>query len=196
MPGREESASASRETRLSSDAEEGILRGVSTVVLGLPPRVPDFGRAPSFRLFDQSGVEWGVPTSGRATLLTFIRGHWCPYCRRYLGKLQANVDRLSDGGRVQLLVVSPEPTETSAALARDLGLTIPILADIDGTVITRFGVRNRFMGFGTMMPHPSVFLIDEAGRLRFRSIDRNYKRRTTVRTLLQAIAKLKQASPV
>lgn len=168
-----------------------ILFDMSTVVVELPARVPDLGRAPAFRLFDSAGVEWAVPVDGRATLLAFIRGHWCPYCRRYLAKLQANVERLSDAGRVQLLAISPEPVETSAALARDLNLTIPILADTDGTVIARYGVRNRFMGFGTMMPHPSVFLIDAEGRLRFRSVDRNYKRRTTIRTLSSAIDRLR-----
>ncbi len=164
---------------------------MSTVVLELPARVPDLGRAPAFRLFDSAGAEWAVPTAGRATLLAFIRGHWCPYCRRYLGKLQANAERLSDRGTVQIVAVSPEPAETSAALARELQLTMPILADVDGTVITRYGVRNRFMGFGTMMPHPSVFLIDADGRIRFQSIDRNYKRRTTVRTLVGAIERLR-----
>jgi peroxiredoxin len=151
------------------------------------PPLPDLGPAPALELPDEVGAVQQVPPAGVAMLLVFIRGHWCPYCRRYLGKLQDNIEKLTDAGRVKLIAISPEPAETSASLVRDLSLTIPILADVDGTAISRYGVRNRFMGFGTTMPHPSVFLIDQHGRIRFRSIDRNYKRRTTIRTLLHAI---------
>lgn len=122
----------------------------------------------------------------RLTLLVFVRGHWCPYCRRYLKKLQANVPRLGERN-VRLLAISPEPLNTSRALADELNLTFPILSDPDGAVIDQFGTRNGPARSTVVLTHPAVFLIDRAGSIRFRRIDRNFKRRTTMHTLFTAI---------
>jgi hypothetical protein len=36
--------------------------------------------------------------------------------------------------------------------------------------------------------HPAVFLLDREARIRFQSIDRNHRRRTTMHTIFQAVA--------
>lgn len=126
-------------------------------------------------------------------LLGFFRGHWCPYCRRYLGKLQMHADRLREQN-VRILAISPEPPGTSATLARELSLGFPILADTDGRVIDAYGVRNRFASSRSLLPHPAVFLIDNQRRVRFREVNRNYKVRTSVRTIFRAIADVSAAS--
>jgi peroxiredoxin len=141
--------------------------------------------APQFVLAATDGRLEGIPRSA-LTLLVFFRGHWCPYCVRYLRKLQSRLDDLRSRG-VELLAISPEPLETSSAMAAELGLTFPVASDADGTVIHAYGIRNRFMGFGTLLPHPSVFLIDRQGVIRFRAVDRNYKKRTTIRTILSEV---------
>jgi len=38
-----------------------------------------------------------------------------------------------------------------------------------------------------LMPHPAVYILGKAGIVQFRSIDRNYKKRTSVRTILNAL---------
>jgi peroxiredoxin len=141
--------------------------------------------APPFVLSATDGRLLGVPQPS-PLLLVFFRGHWCPYCVRYLRKLQSRLDEIRARG-VEVLAVSPEPIETSSAMAADLGLSFPIASDADGTVIHAYGIRNRFMGFGTLLPHPSVFLIDRDGFICFRAVDRNYKKRTTLRTILGEI---------
>ena len=152
---------------------------------GIGSPAPDFDlpdhRGEVVRLYDRLGAG--------GLVLVFFRGHWCPYCRRYLAKLQTNLPRLRAAG-ADLLAVSPEPPATSAAFVAELGLGFPILSDADGQVIDRFGTRNGYMGGGSVLPHPSVFVIDAGGAVRFRSIDRNYKKRTTVRTILAALAEL------
>jgi hypothetical protein len=40
------------------------------------------------------------------------------------------------------------------------------------------------------LPHPAVFILDTDAIVRFRSIDRNYKKRTTLRTILGALDSL------
>ena len=128
-------------------------------------------------------------------LLVFYRGHWCPYCRRYLGKLQANAARFAEQG-VGLAAISPEPTATARRLADELAITFPLLSDPGGVVIDQFGVRSGFRIAATaprsspVLPHPAVFLIDPALAVRRCSIDRNFKRRTTMHTLFTWVAEL------
>ncbi|MCS7033554.1 MAG: peroxiredoxin family protein [Phycisphaerae bacterium] len=144
-----------------------------------------------FELIDHTGRRFRLSEELRLAplLLVFVRGHWCPYCRRYLSKLQENHQRIRQAG-ARLAAISPEPPPTSAELARQLGLSFPILCDVNGVVINLFGVRNKFTAARTLMPHPAVFLIDQARMVRFGSIDRNFRKRTTIRTILQAIESL------
>lgn len=141
-----------------------------------------------FELPDQSGLTCRLSDQlhPHGAVLIFYRGHWCPYCRRYLSKIQANLGRFREFG-VGLVAISPEPVSTAAALARELQLTFPLLSDSDGRVIDRFGVRNGFLGGSSGLPHPAVWIIDSEGGVVFRSIDRNYKKRTTVPTILSAL---------
>ena len=145
--------------------------------------------APDFELFDQSAKRFRLSENLciGGVVVVFYRGHWCPYCRRYLCKLQANLARLTAGG-AKVVAISPEPPPTSLFLANELGLQFPLLSDGDGRVIESYGTRNGFLGTGSVLPHASVFVINQDRSIRFRSIDRNYKKRTTVRTILGVLA--------
>lgn len=146
-------------------------------------------RAALFSLPDQHGNPFSLKdsVSTGCTLLVFVRGHWCPYCRRYLSKIQHQFSRLTALGAA-IVAISPEDPQTSRRLASELGLTFPILSDREGQVIDTYGVRNTFSAVRTLLPHPAVFIIDGTGTITFRSIDRNYKKRTTLRTLLHEIS--------
>lgn len=149
--------------------------------------------APDFQLDDHRGGTFRLRDArGRPLVLVFFRGHWCPYCRRYLGKLQAHLSRIAERG-ARLVAVSPEPPATSRVLAAELGLQFPLLSDPCGPVIDAYGARNGFLA-GAILPHASVFILDPAGAVRFRSIDRNYKKRTTVRTILGALDELSRGA--
>lgn len=140
--------------------------------------LPDcFGRPRSLQEFLKVGP----------LVLAFYRGHWCPYCRRYLSKLQANAERIEHLG-AGLVAISPEDVATSRRLAAELSLSFPVLCDPEGVTIDAYGVRNTFSSVRTLLPHPAVFVIDSAGVITFKSVDRNYKKRTTVRTILHEVA--------
>ena len=151
----------------------------------------DHPLAPPFVLNDALGNSVGLADLlGRGpAVIVFYRGHWCPYCRRYLGKLQANHARFVERGAT-VVAISPEPAATSARLAAELGLTFPLLCDAGGDVIDRYGTRNRLTSARTVMPHPAVVIVDPAGVIRFRSVDRNYKRRTTMHAIFSALSAL------
>lgn len=145
----------------------------------------------SLGLIDHRGALFEFkPSPGASLVVVFIRGHWCPYCRRYLCKLQQHLQCFREiGGRV--VVISPEPAQTSAGMVSQLRITIPILADTRGRAIDLFGVRNRFRASVTpRMPHPAVIIFRDDGQVAFRSVDRNYKSRTSMRTLLHQLRAL------
>lgn len=126
----------------------------------------------------------GVPT-----LIIFFRGHWCPYCRRYLSKVQSHRRAFEQRG-VRIVAISPEPPANSRALASQLGIEFPILSDADGHVIEMFDVRNRFSAAQTLLPHAAVFIVGPDGDVHFRSVDRNFKKRTTMRAIAREIERL------
>jgi peroxiredoxin len=144
--------------------------------------------APDFILPDHAGRTWRLSDvlARGPVVLVFYRGHWCPYCRRYLAKLQANLERFAQRG-VTLLAISPEPPATGAALARELGVTFPLLSDVRGDVIDRYGARSTFSRTSrVVLPHAAVLVIDRGGAILFKSIDRNYKMRTTMHAIFRA----------
>jgi peroxiredoxin len=146
-------------------------------------------KAPLFALKDHLGrmVSLSDAVAGGCAVVIFFRGHWCPYCRRYLSKVQSQFDKIMSLGAT-LLAISPEDPGTSRRLAGELGLTFPLLSDSEGETIAAYGVRNTFSSVRTLLPHPAAFVIDGTGTITFRSVDRNYKKRTTIRTLLHEVS--------
>jgi peroxiredoxin len=147
-----------------------------------------FQAAPDFVLPDHRGGQFHLHGSSRTgpIVIVFYRGHWCPYCRRYLAKLQANHGRLVQQG-VALVAISPEPQQTSCGLAVELGIEFPLLSDTSGEVIDRYNTRSGFSAGRILLPHASLFIVGGDGALRYKSIDRNYKRRTTMHTIFSVI---------
>lgn len=150
--------------------------------------------APDFALPDQSGrtVTLSGHLGSRCGILIFYRGHWCPYCRRYLAKLGRAQPQFAQRGAA-LVAISPEPCATSAALVADLKLPFPLLSDSDGAVIGAYGVRNGFTNATTLLPHPAVFIVKADRSVHFKSIDRNYRRRTPIPALFRALDELSVA---
>ena len=141
-----------------------------------------------FRLADRRGKG--------PTILIFYRGHWCPYCARYfVKKIQPNLARLTAAGGM-VLGIGPEPVHTASDFARTHGLTFPLLCDFDGLVIQQFGVRNGFSAAQSFLPHPGTFIFDPDLQLRFRAVDRNFKKRTTIVTIFDALDAMRQPAAV
>lgn len=150
--------------------------------------------APEFTLPDHKGRAFALSgrLGPRGAVVVFYRGHWCPYCRRYLAKLARAHAQFAQRGAV-LVAISPEPCATSAALAAELGLPFPLLSDSEGSVIDSYGVRNGFTTATTLLPHPAVFVLKADRSVHFKSIDRNYRRRTPIPALFRALDELSVA---
>lgn len=89
-------------------------------------------RLPSFLLPDESGrlvSSDGLFEKGPA-VVSFNRGHWCPYCRIVLRSLAAKTESIRDLG-ASVVAIMPDTAQFTAAYRRDNDLPFPILSDID-----------------------------------------------------------------
>ena len=69
-------------------------------------------------------------------------------------------------------------------------LDFPLLSDPDHAVIGRYGLLNQQDPQARPIPHPTVFVIDREGTVRWKFIEINYKIRPTNEDILHALAEL------
>jgi peroxiredoxin len=69
-------------------------------------------------------------------------------------------------------------------------LDFPLLSDPDHAVIARYGLLNQQDPQARPIPHPTVYVIDREGVVRWKFIEINYKIRPTNEDILGALADL------
>lgn len=135
---------------------------------------------------------------GRPLVISFNRGHWCPYCRLELLALQKAGAALEASG-VGLVSIVPETGEFSSRMIESNGLTFPILSDLDNAyamqlalavwtgdeiaaLYGRMGIDlARYQaGGGRLLPIPATFVIGADGLVRGRFIDPEFRRRMSI----------------
>ena len=73
-------------------------------------------------------------------------------------------------------------------------LDFPLLSDPDHAVIGRYGLLNQQDPQARPIPHPTTFVIDRGGVVRWKFIEVNYKVRPTNEDILAALAELRDGS--
>ncbi len=68
-----------------------------------------------------------------------------------------------------MFAASVQELDTSAALAEQLGVDVPILADTDARVAKAFGIYDLPGSMGPFSTH-SFWLVDDSGVIRFREV--------------------------
>ena len=162
---------------------------------------------PSFLLPD----EWGNLVSlddllaSGPVAVTFLRGHWCPFCRIYTHSLAQAQERIKAIGG-QIVAITPErqyynlkqKTEAHAGFkilsdvgngyALSLNLAIWLGAEIQ-KLLTNFG-RDLSAYQGTaswFVPIPATFIVAQDGMIKARFVDPDYSRRMDVDDMIAAL---------
>jgi peroxiredoxin len=154
----------------------------------------------------------GAPTSlarlraGRAAVVVFYRGAWCPYCNIALRTYQAElVPGLAERG-FELIAISPQKPDGSLSSAESNELTYSVASDPGNQIATALGVvfepssdsvaAQMKLGLdvtevnadgGRALPMPTVVVIDEAGIIRWIDVHPNYTTRSEVSDILAAV---------
>lgn len=123
----------------------------------------------------------GVP-GDRERVIVFIRGSWCPPCRRQLGELQDRLEEI-ERRRAALVVVSGDPMPALDAVRARMGLTYRFVSDPSFSIAAKYGVRQS----DVRLQLPSVFVVDASGVIRFVQVARFTSDRARVDDVLAAL---------
>jgi len=175
---------------------------------GAGERAPQVGEPmPPFMLPDDGGqlVSLADLLAKGPAVVTFHRGHWCPYCRISINTLAQAQPRLSALG-AQMVAIMPDRAEFSAEMKRESQAAFPILFDADNgyamslnlavwigdemeALMRKFG--NDLSAYhgndAWTLPIPASFVINRDGRIAARFVDPDFRRRMTVEELLVAL---------
>ena len=162
---------------------------------------------PPFLLPDEGGRLIGLKdllAKGPA-VVTFHRGHWCPYCRisiNTLAKAQSRIDALG----AQMVAIVPDRQQFAAEMRQESNVKFPILSDMDngyamslnlaiwvGSEMEEFMIRigrtlPRYQGNDScMLPIPATFVVGRDGRIVARFVDPDYRKRMAIDELIAAL---------
>lgn len=170
---------------------------------------PEIGEAmPSFLLPDQSGhlVRLEDLTAAGPVVVSFNRGHWCPFCRIELTALaQAHQDFLGLGARI--VSIMPERQAYVGRLPEDVLARLAVLSDLDNAYALSLGLtfwlgdtfKQMMQAAGVSLeeahgnaawfvPVPATFVLDGRGRVVARRVEPDFRKRMDIEEIRQALA--------
>ncbi|BCG82051.1 peroxiredoxin-like family protein [Mesorhizobium sp. 113-3-3] len=161
---------------------------------------------PGFLLPDDEGRLVGLAEillQGPA-VVTFQRGHWCPYCRlNAIGIVEAQQEIAALGG--QVVAIMPERRRFAKAMKAAVGATFPFLTDMDNGYALSLNLAiwigaemERLMGVAYDLPNyqgnaswflpiPATFIVGTDGIITDRFVDPDYRRRMDIDDLIAAL---------
>jgi peroxiredoxin len=90
-----------------------------------------------------------------------------------------------------LVAISVDPPERSKALAERLGVTFPVLSDVDLKVVRAYGVEDGENGIAW----PAIFVVGTDGAIRWRSLAETYPERPASEVVLKALTRVSSRPP-
>ena len=171
-----------------------LLAAAATAADMAVPGLAVGAKAPDFALKDAAGADvslMSLTKSGSVALVFYRSADWCPFCKKQLQALQADLAKIEMSG-VRVVGISYDAPAASAAAAAKLGLTFPLLSDVGSKVIDAYGIRNaEAKGKAAGVAHPVVFIVDRKGGIRAKLAREGYKDRPESAEIIAAVNNLK-----
>jgi peroxiredoxin len=167
-------------------------------------------KAPDFKAKDQNGNEIVFKDLRKKgnVIVVFTRGSWCPYCNRFLRHLQDSSE-LIKAKHGQLIVITPEWHEGIDSVVSKTGATFPIIYDsamkitngynssyrVEDKTVIRYKDSNPSIDLlkinnqrkEAYLPITAVYVVNDEGSVTFRYFEEDYKKRVSVKEILQAL---------
>lgn len=185
-------------------AEQAALRAA-----GVPTGAAAPGDAmPDGQLLDVRGAPTtlGEAAGGRAAVVVFYRGAWCPYCNLALRTYQEQLVPQLTARDIALVAISPQKPDGSLTTQEQNELTFTVLSDPGNQIATALGVltapgeaaRAAALTLGVDasaanadgthgMPMPTVVVVDSTGIIRWIDVHPDYTTRTEVADIVDAL---------
>lgn len=162
---------------------------------------------PDATVFNEAGegMRFSELRDGKPAVVIFYRGGWCPICNEQLAALGPFLPRLQASG-FDLYAISPDRPELLRGRPAIASLPYTLLSDSAMTLASAAGIAFKLdaelvESYRTdyqidieadsgqqhnLLPHPSVFVIDPGGTVRFAHINPDYRQRMSPLAVLQA----------
>jgi len=148
--------------------------------------------------------------SAGPAVISFNRGHWCPFCKIELSTIADHQDEIAACG-AQLVSILPDRQQFIRRLPEDILRSFIILSDIDNAYALSLGLvvwlgervaqlmqgrghrLSEYQGNdGWFVPLPATFVVGADGRVLARHVDPEFRYRMEITEILAA---LKTARP-
>lgn len=137
---------------------------------------------------------------GKPAIIFFYRGNWCPLCMAQVKEVAARYREIADLG-ARVLLVSPQPHENTAALARRFDVPFDFLTDegngaarlLDIEMKNGLPIGMGMLGYDADTVFPTVIVLDGAGVIRWVDQTDNYRVRPEPETFLPMVRELATA---
>lgn len=173
------------------------------------PQVGD--SMPPFTLPDQDGrlVNLYDLLAEGPLIVTFYRGHWCPYCRLNMVGMAEIQDKVAPA---RIVAITQETRQYTRVMRAEAGATFPFLSDVGGGYTLSINLAilvDEFMaslidsagwnvphyqgGTGWLLPVPAVFILAQDGTIVARHVDPDYRRRMEPSDVLKSVDLFRQS---
>ena len=168
--------------------------------------LPVGAKAPDFVSIDADSASFRLSKAlnDGPVVIIFYRGFWCPVCNKHLAQIQDSLSLITDRGAT-VVAISPEKPEYLDKMAEKSGARFMLLYDegykISGAYDVIFTpkkaelvIYNTALGANLKethsddsqrLPIPATYIIDENGIIVWRQFNSNYKKRSTVKNILE-----------
>ncbi len=121
--------------RMESATTQLAASGLGSHALNVGQSMPDFELPDATHTMRRSA---DLRSDG-LLLITFYRGHWCPYCNVALQALQARLGEIESYGAT-LVAISPQTPDQSLTTQQKQELKFLVLSDLRNQVARQFGL--------------------------------------------------------
>jgi peroxiredoxin len=144
---------------------------------------------------DQNGKPQSLTSvmGEKGVAVFFVRSaDWCPFCKRQLVDVNAQLARFRALG-LNVVSVSVDEVAEIAAFAKDQKIGYTMLADPGGAINEKLGIRDPQYPVGSAafgVPRPTLYVIDRSGAIRLRYMEPTYRTRPDLDVVLRDAAAL------
>ena len=167
-------------------------------------------KAPDFKAKDQNGKEIVFKDLRKKgdVVVVFTRGSWCPYCNKFLRRLQDSSEMIK-AKHAQIVVITPETKQGIDTVVAKTGATFPIIYDslmkitnayngmykVDDKALVRYKNSNPSIDLlainnqkkDAYLPITAVYIVNDEGSITYRYFEEDYKKQASVKEILQAL---------
>lgn len=121
----------------------------------------------------------------QAAVVLFVRGAWCPVCRRQIARFAAGADELAALG-VPLFILSTGDISEFTGDPLLGSLPVTFAADPGGEIVTSLGIAAEHPDHG-VIARPSTVIIDSAGVIQYGHVGAHSRDRPEPGAILLAV---------